>query len=109
MAPVPAYTEVGKGAQPYVSGRAKLHHRDLCRCHGGRHSHRRDLSHGDADVSGGYAADRQRVRLLAALGGMKGMEALYEHCGMEITEGPAGNSQKAVQDPGIIETGCSYT
>ena len=52
----------GGGAD--VSGRAELRHRHVCHRHGMRDPDRGHFSHGDADVSGGHAADRQRLRLL---------------------------------------------
>lgn len=71
----------------------------FCRFHGGRHPDRGDFSHGIADVSGCNAADCQRLRLLAAVEG----RSIYEHCGMESTEGDVRPAEKAVQNPGITK------
>ena len=55
----------GGGAD--VSGRAELHHRDVCHRHGSGNPDRSHFPNGDADVSGGHVADRQRLRLLETI------------------------------------------
>ena len=103
---------VGKEARLYVPGRTKLYFEHFCHFHGGGHPYCGHFPHRAVDVSGSDAADRKRLRLLAKV--VKGcvcggMEASYEHRGMEITEGAAGAAAKTIQSTGITEEDGSYS
>ena len=64
-----------------LRGGAGLRHSDFC-----------DFSGRDAAVSGSLPADRMWLRLLPALTSSSRKEIRHDHCGMEITEGPAGTA-----------------